>query len=123
MRGILLIVGVFALQLGFVLSYIGAFHAPKPHHIPVAVVAPAQVSGQVVKQLNALENDPLDARAAATAKQARALILDRTVDAAVLIDPKGTTDTLLVVLGRRSRRLPPRPSRSPRPSRRTATAR
>ncbi|MEV6480798.1 DUF3533 domain-containing protein [Streptomyces sp. NPDC051576] len=96
LRGILLIVGVFALQLGFVLSYIGAFHAPKPHHIPVAVVPPAQVSGQVVQQLNALENDPLDARAAITAKQARALILDRTVDAAVLIDPKGTTDTLLV---------------------------
>lgn len=95
-RGVLLIVGVFALQLGFVLSYIGAFHAPKPHHIPVAVVAPAQVSGQAVKQLNALKNDPLDARAAATEKQARTLILDRTVDAAVVIDPQGPTDTLLV---------------------------
>ncbi|MGW7541383.1 ABC transporter permease [Streptomyces sp. NPDC054770] len=96
LRGVLLIVGVFALQLGFVLSYIGAFHAPKPHHIPVAVVAPAQVSGQVVKQLDALRSDPLDARPAATAKQARALILDRTVDAAILVHPKGRTDTLLV---------------------------
>jgi len=96
LRGLLLIVGVFALQLGFVLSYIGAFHATEPHHIPVAVVAPAQMSGQVVKQLNALDGDPIDARAATTEHRARALILDRTVDTAILVDPKGATDTLLV---------------------------
>ncbi|MFD8229266.1 DUF3533 domain-containing protein [Streptomyces massasporeus] len=95
-RGVLLIVGVFALQLSFVLSYIGAFHAPKPHRLPVAVVAPAQLAGQVVKQLNAMEDNSLNARAADSAKQARALILDRTVDAAIIIAPKETTDTLLV---------------------------
>lgn len=62
----------------------------------MAVVAPSQVSGPVVKQLNTLENGPLDARVVATEKQARTLILDRTVDAAILVDPKSTTDTLLV---------------------------
>jgi len=95
-RGVLLIIGVFALQLGFVLSYIGAFHAPKPHHLPVAVVAPEQISGQVVKQLNSVEGDALDAQAIASEQQARARILDRTIDAAIIINPKGTTDTLLV---------------------------
>jgi hypothetical protein len=43
-----------------------------------------------------LENDSLDARAATDEKQARALLLDRTVDAAILINPEGATDTLLV---------------------------
>src|SRR4051794_41216625 len=40
-RSALLVVGVLLLQLGFVLSYVGAFHAPTPRQIPVAVVAPA----------------------------------------------------------------------------------
>ena len=32
-RALLLVIGVLVLQLGFILSYIGAFHAPKPHRI------------------------------------------------------------------------------------------
>ncbi|MEV7360620.1 hypothetical protein [Kitasatospora sp. NPDC091276] len=39
-RAVVLVLGVFALQLGFVLSYMGAFHAPAPHRIPVAVAPP-----------------------------------------------------------------------------------
>ncbi|RKR86446.1 uncharacterized protein DUF3533 [Micromonospora pisi] len=96
LRTISLVVAVLAVQLGFVLSYIGAFHAPKPHHIPVAVVAPAQVSDQLIAQLNAVTDEPVLVRAATSAPEARALILDRTVDAAVIVDTRGTTDTLLV---------------------------
>ncbi|MFK4228104.1 DUF3533 domain-containing protein [Streptomyces sp. NPDC019890] len=96
MRGVLLVVGVLALQLGFVLSYIGAFHAPTPHRIPVAVVAPAQAADRVVDQLNSMKGDTVEAHTVGSEGQARAQILDRTVDAAVIVNPKGTTDTLLV---------------------------
>ena len=95
-RAMLLVLGVLALQLGFVLSYIGAFHAPTPHRIPVAVVAPAAVADQLVRQLDELDGEPILARTADSADQARALVLDRTVDAAVVVDAGGTTDTLLV---------------------------
>ena len=36
------------LQFGFILSYIGAFHAPRRTASPVTVVAPEQVADQVV---------------------------------------------------------------------------
>ena len=47
-RTVLLVFGVLLIQLAFVLSYVGAFHHPTPHHVPVAVVAPSQISGRVV---------------------------------------------------------------------------
>lgn len=96
MRAFLLVAGVFALQLGFTLSYIGAFHAPTPHRIPTAVVAPAPAAGQLVARLDALPGDPVRARTAGDEQQARSLILDRSVDAAIIVDPRGSTDTLLV---------------------------
>ncbi|MCB5167109.1 DUF3533 domain-containing protein [Streptomyces bambusae] len=99
-RAALLVVGVLALQLAFVTSYIGAFHQPKPHEIPLAVVAPAQpVAAQAVRQLAALPGDPLDPEAAADEATALRLIKDREVDGALIIDPAGRTDRLLVASG------------------------
>ncbi|WP_069817081.1 ABC transporter permease [Streptomyces sp. TP-A0874] len=95
-RGLLLICGALLLQLAFILSYIGAFHSPTPHKIPVAVVAPTDVSGQVVQQLNDLDGTPVEARPAESEAAARASLLDRSVDAAILVNPRGATDTLLV---------------------------
>jgi hypothetical protein len=46
------------LLLAFAFSYVGAFHDPTPHAVPVAVVGPPAV----VAQLNRLPGDPLDAR-------------------------------------------------------------
>lgn len=40
-RAALLVLGVLALQLAFITSYIGAFHHPKPSEIPIAVTAPS----------------------------------------------------------------------------------
>jgi hypothetical protein len=62
-RTVLLVIGVLLIQLGFVLSYVGAFHRPTPHQIPVAVVAPAQISGHVVTELSGLPGRPLSATA------------------------------------------------------------
>jgi hypothetical protein len=62
-RTLLLGIGVLLLQFAFILSYIGAFHSPEPHQIPVIVVAQGEVAGQVVEQLNAIPGQPLKASA------------------------------------------------------------
>jgi len=43
-RTVALHFGVLLLQLAFILSYVGAFHSPQPHQIPLAVVAGAVVA-------------------------------------------------------------------------------
>ncbi|QUW85447.1 DUF3533 domain-containing protein (plasmid) [Streptomyces mirabilis] len=96
LRAVLLVAGVLFLQLGFILSYIHAFHSPTPNRIPIAVAAPASVAQQAVGALNALDSRPLNARAVRDEASARRLIRQRTVDAALVINPTGTTDTLLV---------------------------
>jgi hypothetical protein len=98
-RAVVLVVGVLLLQLGFVLSYVGAFHAPTPREVPLAVVAPAGAPAgtaeSVAGRLGALAGDPLDARAAATEDDARRLLADREVDGVLLLGP-ASQDTLLV---------------------------
>lgn len=61
-RAAVMVLGVLAIQLGFIASYLAAFHHPTPHRIPLGVVAPAGAAGQVAARLNALPGDPLDAR-------------------------------------------------------------
>jgi hypothetical protein len=95
-RTITLIAGVLLLQLGFILSYVGAFHSPKPHRIPIAVVAPQQVSARAIAQLNAVAATPLDATAANSAQQATQRIKDGSIPAALIVNPSASTDTLLV---------------------------
>lgn len=95
-RGLVLIAGVLALQMGFILSYIGAFHSPSPHRIPVAVVAPAAASAQITGRLNALPGDPIHATPAPDVATARAHVMDRTVDAAFIFDAQGRADSLIV---------------------------
>ncbi|MFB7396763.1 DUF3533 domain-containing protein [Streptomyces sp. NPDC056191] len=98
-RAALLVVGVFALQLLFITSYVGALHHPKPRDVPFGVVAPQQVSAQLVGQLDRLPGAPLDPRAVAGDAAARNQILNREIDGALIVDPAGRTDTLLVASG------------------------
>ncbi|UQX00469.1 DUF3533 domain-containing protein [Streptomyces sp. RerS4] len=99
-RAALLVVGVLALQLAFVTSYIGAFHHPKPHEIPIAVAAPVgQVAERSARQLADLPGTPLDPRVVADEAAALRQIRDRDVDGALIIDPTGTSDRLLVASG------------------------
>ena len=95
-RAALFLAGVLALQLGFILSYIGAFHSPSPHRIPVALVAPAALSAQLADRLDHLPGDPIHTTAAVDESAARTLVLERGVDAAFIVGPRGNTDTLLV---------------------------
>jgi hypothetical protein len=95
-RAAMLVIGTLLLQFGFIVSYVGALHHPYPHRASIAVVAPAQVSDQVVSRLNALPKDELHAEAVADEATARQQIHDRTVYSALLVDPTGNRDTLLV---------------------------
>ena len=58
----LVLIPALVLMLAFAFSYVGAFHDPTPHAVPVAVVGPASVTAQ----LNRLPGDPLDARQSAS---------------------------------------------------------
>ncbi|MFD9410699.1 DUF3533 domain-containing protein [Streptomyces sp. NPDC059989] len=99
-RAALLVLGVLALQLAFVTSYIGAFHHPKPSEIPIAVAAPlAPVAERTAQQLGALPGKPLDTRVAKDEAAALQQIRNRDVDGALIVDPAGTTDRLLVASG------------------------
>lgn len=98
-RTLALGVGVLLLQFAFILSYLGAFHSPTPHQIPVAVVAPAQVAGQVVAQLNGLAGDPVKASAATDEDAARAALRAGDISGVYVLNPAGTDDRLLVASG------------------------
>ena len=97
-RSLALGLGVLLLQLGFILSYLGAFHSPTPHQIPVQVVAPAQAAGQIVDKLNGLPGEPLVATAADEGAAREALRTGST-SAVYLFNPTGTADQLLVASG------------------------
>ncbi|MDR6978738.1 hypothetical protein J2X68_005470 [Streptomyces sp. 3330] len=98
-RATLLVIGVVALHLLFIASYVGALHDPKPKDVPFGVVASPAAARQAVARLEKLPGDPLDPRAVADAATARKQILHREIDGALIVDGSGTTDTLLVASG------------------------
>lgn len=98
-RAALLVIGVLGLQLLFIASYVGALHKPKPTDVAFGVVAPQQVSQRLVTQLDELPGGPLDPREVGDAAEAREQILNRDIDGALIVDPAGRTDTLLVASG------------------------
>jgi hypothetical protein len=63
------------LMLAFAFSYVGAFHEPIPHQVPLAVVGPPSLAGQ----LDQLPGDPLDTRVSPSRSDALSQIDDRKV--------------------------------------------
>ncbi|GGY00479.1 YhgE/Pip domain-containing protein [Streptomyces hiroshimensis] len=99
-RAAVLVIGALVLQLAFIASYVGAFHSPRPKDVALGVVAPQQITGQLVQRLGGLPGGPLDPRAVDGGEAAAvAKIRERDLDAALVVDPRGTTDTLLVAGG------------------------
>ena len=97
-RTVLLVVGVLAIQIAFIWSYVGAFHSPRPYRVPVTVTAPgapAATVGQLVTRLNSLSGTPLRATGVTTEDQARKRLTDGTDYAALVVDAAGTGDRLL----------------------------
>lgn len=70
-----MLIPALVLTLAFAFSYVGAFHDPTPHAVPVAVVGPPEVAAQ----LDGLPGEPLDARRAASRSAALSEIDDREV--------------------------------------------
>ncbi|MFG1929703.1 ABC transporter permease [Mycobacterium sp. NPDC048908] len=98
-RTLLLGVGVLVLQFAFILSYLGAFHSPQPHRIPVTVVAPPQVADQLVDQLNAVSGEPVHATASNHEIEARQALRRGETSAVYVVSRAGTRDSLLVASG------------------------
>ena len=71
----LVLLPALVLMLTFAFFYVGAFHEPTPHHVPLAVVGPPTVAAQ----LNRLPGQPLDARQAPSRAEALSQINDRKV--------------------------------------------
>jgi len=76
------------LTVAFAFSYVGAFHDPTPHNVPVAVVGPPAVAAQ----LDRLPGDPLETRQASSRPAALSQIDDREVYGAY----EAATNRLLV---------------------------
>src|SRR2546421_8402979 len=71
----LVLIPALVLTLAFAFSYVGAFHDPTPHHVPVAVVGPPAVAAQ----LNHLPGRPLEARHVSSRSDALSQIDGREV--------------------------------------------
>jgi len=71
----LVLLPALVLMLAFAFSYVGAFHEPLPHRVPLAVVGPPAVA----QQLGRLPGDPLDPRQASSRRDALSQIDDREV--------------------------------------------
>jgi hypothetical protein len=69
----LLLLPALVLMLSFAFSYVGAFHQPRPHDVPLAIVGPSSVAGQ----LDSLPGHPLDPRPTTSRQAALAQIDDR----------------------------------------------
>ncbi|CAL9617846.1 hypothetical protein SUDANB145_05768 [Streptomyces sp. enrichment culture] len=98
-RATLLVLGVLALQLLFIASYVGALHDPRAKDVPFGVVASEDAAGRTAARLARLPGKPLDPRPVTDAADARKKIMDREIDGALIVDPRGTRDTLLVASG------------------------
>jgi hypothetical protein len=63
------------LMMAFAFFYVGAFHKPTPHGVPMVVVGPPGVAAQ----LSRLPGQPIDARRVSTRAAALSQIDDRTI--------------------------------------------
>jgi len=91
-RAVLLMAGVLLVQLGFLLSYVGAFHHPDAHRIPIAVAGPPRLA----HQLDRLHGEPVRATVVHDGAAARQRVLRREAQGAYVVNPEGSRDTLLV---------------------------
>lgn len=94
LRGVLVppLVATFV-GLAFVVVFLDAFHAPQPHHLPVAVVGAAQQAGQVARALDERAPGHFRVRSLPDEAAARTALLRRDVYGALV---PGSPPRLLV---------------------------
>jgi hypothetical protein len=91
--GLAVLVPLF-LAVGMSLAYLGAFHQPAPHHLPVAVVGTSPATQVFAQSLTDKDPDALTVRVVGSDAEARKLIENRTIAAAY--EPRATSASLLV---------------------------
>jgi hypothetical protein len=91
------------LQLAVVLTLVLGTSADTTHRAPLVVVAPPVVATAIVDQANGLAGAPVDAQIGASDGAARRAVRDGDAVAAVLVDLRRETDTVLVAGARGSR--------------------
>lgn len=89
-------VAVLAIQLGFILSFVGAFHSPTPHNLSLQIVAPDTVAESISDRFDAAAGTPVDARVASSRAEALADVKQGRTSGMYDVDTSGTTDTLTV---------------------------
>jgi hypothetical protein len=94
-RAVFLVVGVALVQVAFITSYVGAFHRPVPHRMPIAVVAPAADSARLVAALNGITGSPLEATAVSSEAVGTRQLLERSVYGVLVVDPTAPTERVL----------------------------
>lgn len=97
-RAALLVVGVLALQLLFIASYVGALHRPDPTDVPSGSSPRSRCPGGSSRSWTACRAAPGPARGL---RRGRGPPADREpeLDGALVVSPTGATDTVLVASG------------------------
>ena len=91
--GLAVLVPLF-LAVGMSMAYLGAFHQPTPHNLPVAVVGTSAETQVFAQRLSNADPGALSVRTVPNEAAARALIENRTLTAAY--EPTATHASLLV---------------------------
>jgi hypothetical protein len=81
------ILGVSAFAALFVTSFVGALHEPKPHHVPIAVVAPTPAAVTLQKRLDIAVPGGFTLMPYGSAQQAWTSLRDAAVDAVWISPP------------------------------------
>ncbi|WP_104103274.1 ABC transporter permease [Arthrobacter sp. 08Y14] len=72
-------------------GYLAAMHSPEPQNMPIAVSGPSQQADSFTGALESAAPDAVDVRRAASAEEARQLVLDREVSGAVVLSGGSAT--------------------------------
>jgi hypothetical protein len=94
-RAALLVVGVAIVQVAFITSYVGAFHRPVPHRLPVAVTGPTADTAKLVAALNGIAGRPLQATQVATVAVGTDQLLRREVYGVLVVDPSAPSERVI----------------------------
>jgi hypothetical protein len=79
---------VLAVGVALAASFVGAFHDPRPHGMPVGVVAPAAQVARLDAAVTAHDPGALSLRPYRSAAAAATAIGDRDIDGAVVLGPR-----------------------------------
>ncbi len=94
-RAVFLVIGVAFIQVAFITSYVGAFHHPEPHALPVAVVAPPGDGPKLVHALNGIAGHPIQVTESDSVAAGTCRLLRREVYGVLVVDPTAAHEQLL----------------------------